>query len=372
MSRKIYISLVLALLLGMLMSACAAPTSKESSPKENEPTAKPVTAEATPATTEPDTLLPPMDPPEKVKVAYVPIMKFATMYVAADRGLFEKYGLDVELERVKSGTEAIAFLTNNSVDVGGIAIVTSLWNGWSEGLPLRIIAPGALEPFKNSPTKLVVRKDLVDSGKVKDVADIKGMKVALAGGPGSGGEYLLSKALERGNLTIRDVETVKMGNADMPAAFENGSIDAALLGSPYADQVIDAGHGVAIATDLTPGLMTVAFVGSENFVNNRKDVAQRFVLALTEAARMMQGDDYLSDENIAAYLKYVNSTEEAIRNGRRVIYDPNMKIPVEGLADVERTHRENGRTEYTEPIDLNSVVDTTFVDKAIELLGAAQ
>lgn len=368
MFRKIILAAIMATLLMGILAACA-----PAAPKQVEqPTA---TAAPQPAPTQevskPDTLLPPLDPPQKVKVAYVPIMKFATMYVAADRGLFEKYGLDVELERVKSGTEAIAFLTNNSVDVGGIAIVTSLWNGWSQGLPLRIIAPGALEPFKNSPTKLVVRKELMDSGKVKDVADLKGLKVALAGGPGSGGEYLLSKALERGNLTIRDVETIKMGNADMPAAFENGSIDAALLGSPYADQVIDAGHGVAIATDLTPGLMTVAFVGSDNFVNQRKDAAARFVLALTEASRMMQGDDYLSDENIAAYLKYVNSTEEAIRNGRRVVYDPDMKIPVDGLADVERVHRENGRTEYTDPVDLNSVVDESFVKQAIELLGPA-
>ncbi|MCB1420106.1 MAG: ABC transporter substrate-binding protein, partial [Notoacmeibacter sp.] len=69
----------------------------------------------------------PLDPPQKVKVAYVPIMKFATMYVAKQRGLFDKYGLDVELERVKSGTEAIAFLSQGTVDVGGIAIVTSLW-----------------------------------------------------------------------------------------------------------------------------------------------------------------------------------------------------------------------------------------------------
>ena len=88
----------------------------------------------------------PLNPPQKVKVAYVPIMKFATMYVAAQRGLFKKYGLDVDFERVKSGTEAIAFLTQGSVDVGGIAIVTSLWNSWNRGLGIRIIAPGGLEP----------------------------------------------------------------------------------------------------------------------------------------------------------------------------------------------------------------------------------
>ena len=82
-----------------------------------------------------------------------------------------------------------------------------------------------LEPFENSPTKLLVRKDLMDDGTVADIADLAGLTVAMAGGPGSGGEYLAAKALERGDLTIRDVETVQLGNADMPAAFENGSID---------------------------------------------------------------------------------------------------------------------------------------------------
>ena len=311
----------------------------------------------------------PLDPPQKVKVAYVPIMKFATMYVAASRGLFEKYGLDVEINRVKSGTEAIAFLTQGSIDVGGIAIVTSLWSGWNRGLDLKVIAPGALEPMQDSPTKLIVRKALADDGSVKSVANLKGHRVAIAGGPGSGGEYLLSKGLERGGLTIRDVDLLNIANPDMPLAFENGSVDAAIAGSPFADQIVNGGHGVVLETDLTPGLMTVAFVGSGKFVNDRPEAAERFVLALTEAARMMQGEHYLDQENIDAYLTYTNSKEDAIRKGRPVIYDPDMKIPVDGLADVERVHRENGRTEYTEPLDLSKVVDERFTEKAREILG---
>lgn len=311
----------------------------------------------------------PLDPPQGVKVAYVPIMKFATMYVAAHRGLFEKYGLEVDIERVKSGTEAIAFLTQGSIDVGGIALVTSLWSGWKRGLDLRVIAPGAREPMENSPTKVLVRKALADDGTIKTIADLKGKRVAIAGGPGSGGEYLISKALERGGLTIRDVEIINIGNPDMPLAFENGSVDASLSGSPYADQIVNAGHAEVLASDLTPGLMTVAFVGSGKFVNERPEAAERFVLALTEAARMMQGDDYLSPENIEAYLTYTNSTEEAIRSGNPVIYDPNMVIPTEGLADQERVHRENGRTEYTEPLDLGNVVDERFTMEAIKALG---
>lgn len=312
----------------------------------------------------------PLNPPQKVKVAYVPIMKFATAYVAADRGLFKKYGLDVELEKVKSGTEAIAFLSQGTVDVGGIAIVTSLWNSWNRGLAIRIIAPGGLEPMKGSSTDLLVSKKAFDAG-VKTLADLKGKKIAAAGGPGSGSEYLIAKALEQVHLTIRDVNLVNIGNPDIPAALEAGSIDAGLAGPPFSTQAIKSGATV-LATDLTPGLMTVAFVGSGKFITERPAVAERFVLALTEAARLMQGNNYLSKENLDAYMKFTASTEAALKAGKPAVYDPNQAIPVKGLADIERVHRENGRTDYDKPIDLKKVVDQEFVDKAVAALGKAK
>lgn len=309
----------------------------------------------------------PLSPRESVRVAYVPIMKFATLYVAQERGLFDALGLDVTIDRVASGTEAIAFLEQGQIDVGGIAIVVSLWNGWAQGLDLRVIAPGGLEPFENSPTKLMLRADLADT--VTEIADLRGRTVAVAGGPGSGGEYLAAKALERAGLTIRDVTLVNLSNPDIPAGLAGGAIDAGIVGSPYADTIEAEGVGVPFATDLTPGLMTVAFVGSGAFVTERPDVARRFALALMQAARLMQGDDYLSDANVAAYLGYVNATEEALRAGAPVVYDPDQAIPLEGLADVERTHRENGRTAYASPVDLANVADTQFVDWAREVLG---
>ena len=355
---KVFLSLIaLGLMVALMRCVPAAPPPPTAAPQ--------VEAPAEEAAGLPE----PLSPPEKVVVAYVPIMKFAALYVAEERGFFDKYGLDVSIERVKSGTEAIAFLTEGKMDVGGIATVASTWTAWSKGLDLRIIAPGALEPMENSPTMLLVRKDLYDDGTVQSVADLKGLRVGTAGGPGSGGEYLLSKGLERGGLRVTDVELVNLANPDMPAAFENKAIDAGLLGSPYAEQVIAAGHAVPIAKDLTPGAMTVAFVASGKFINERPEVARRFVLAMMEAVRTMQGDGYLSPENIAAYLAYVNTTEETLRKGVPLIYDPNLTIPIEGLRDIERVHRENGRTEYTEPIDISTVVDTSFVDYALSVLG---
>jgi len=68
-------------------------------------------------------------------------------------------------------------------------------------------------------------------------------------------------------------------------------------------------------------------------------------------------------------MTYTNSTEDALRSGRPVIYDPEMKIPVAGLADIEKTHRENGRTEYTDPLDLSNVIDERFTEAARKALG---
>jgi ABC-type nitrate/sulfonate/bicarbonate transport system substrate-binding protein len=311
----------------------------------------------------------PLEPPQNVRVAYVPIMKFATLYVAEARGIFAKYGLNVQLERVKSGTEAIAFLDQGTVDVGGISIVASLWAAWNRGLDVRIIAPGALDPVTNGPTKLMVRKDLIDGGGVKSIGDLKGKRVAAAGGPGSGGEYFVSKALEAAKLTIRDVNLINIGNGDMPAAMAGKSIDAVLTSSPFSDQIQSTGAGVVLAQDITPGAMTVAFVGSGKFIKERRGAAERFVLALAEAARLMQGENYLSAPNMSAYLKYTASTDDALRNSAPVVYDPNIDISVGGLADMERVHRENGRTEYDKPLDLAKVIDDSLVRQAIATLG---
>ena len=125
----------------------------------------------------------PLNPPERVSVAYVPIMKFAPLYVAAERGLFEALGLDVEINRVASGTEAIAFLTEGQIDVGGIAIVTSLWNGWNRGLDIRVIAPGGLEPFENSPTNSWCARTLRLRRRYQHRRSC-GRTVSVAGGPG--------------------------------------------------------------------------------------------------------------------------------------------------------------------------------------------
>ena len=85
--------IALLILLSLALTACVAPAAPA------QPAGEAAAPDATAAPAEEgaeaemagDTVLAPLDPPEKVTVAYVPIMKFATMYVAEARGLFGRH-----------------------------------------------------------------------------------------------------------------------------------------------------------------------------------------------------------------------------------------------------------------------------------------
>lgn len=354
--------LVVVIALAMLLSACGTPGTPVAAP--GPPTRTPEAAKA-PEPTKPigSTAL------DDVKVAYVSIMNFAPLYVAIERGYMKEQNIEVEMQKVASGSDAMAFLAQGTLDAGGVGIQASTFNAFNKGFDLRIVGSAALQPQKDGPTIIIVRKDLKDSGKVKSVADLRGMKVAIAGGPGTTGAYFVAKALKEVGLTVKDVEIVNLANPDMPLAFEKDSVDAALVGPPYSDQILAGGRGVLLAKDMAPGAMTTVFMYSGKFMKERPDVAKRFMVALVQGSRAIQGDKYLDPANIQAYLKYVTSTEDAIKKGSPQLYDPDLKIYIDSIKNMEEIFRWAGWTEYTTVIPEDKMADSTFVNSAVKSLG---
>lgn len=317
---------------------------------------------------EPGATLPPLAI-DQVKVAYVSIMNFAPLYVAVERGFMKEQNIQVDMQKVTSGSDAMAFLAQGTLDVGGIGVQASFFNAFNKGFDLRVVSSAAFQPQKDGPTIMLVRQDLRDSNKVKTIADLKGKKVAIAGGPGTTGAYFVAKLLRPAGLTIKDIEIVNLANPDMPLAFEKAAVDAALVGPPYSEQIISGGRGVLLAQDMAPGAMTTVFVYSGKFIKERPQVAKRFMVALVKGSRAMQGTRYLDPENIQAYLKYVASTEDAIRAGKPQFYDPDLKVNLDSIKDMEEVSRWAGWTEYTTAIPEANLVDLSFVNSAVETLG---
>jgi len=353
---RIFLLLVLVISLGACAPMLATPLPPTKAP---EPTTAAV------ATGVPTSMT-----PDKVTVAYVAITNFAPLYIAIERGYMKEQNIEVNPQKVTTAADALPFLATGQYDIGGVGIAAATFNGFNKSLDFRIVASAAIQPLKNGPTVILVRKELKDSGKVKSVADLKGMKVGVAGAAGSTGAYFVAKALRDVNLTFKDITAVNLANPDLVLAMKQGSVDAALVGPPYSDQIIKDGTGVLLAQDTAPGAMTTVWMYSGKFMKEHPEVAKRFMIALVKGARAMQGDKYLDPDNIKAYIKYTPSTEDAVKSGVPPFVDPDLKVYLESVKSLEEVFRAEGWTDYNNTIAADKMADTAYVDNAVQVLGA--
>ena len=136
-------------------------------------------------------------------------------------------------------------------------------------------------------SSLMVRKDLVDSGRYKSFADLKGMKVAI-GAPGTGTASALNEALKKGGLKYSDVDVVYIGFPEHLPTYKNKGIDASITNEPTMTRAIEEGVAVRIVgNDVTyPDQQTAVTFFSDHFIKSRRDVAERFMRAYLRGVRL--------------------------------------------------------------------------------------
>jgi len=101
-------------------------------------------------------------------------------------------------------------------------------------------------------------------------------------------------------------------------------------------------------------------------MKERPKVAVAFLRALIRGARDAQGS-YLKDPAIAASIAQQTELKvDAVEQAVPYTIDPNLDIAKyeKGLRDEEAVHRENGRLNYSDPIDFKTVIDASLVHQA--------
>lgn len=307
-------------------------------------------------------------PADRVVVGYSPHLNFAGLYSAIENGYMKSRGIEVALQRVNSGGEATSLLAQDQLDVAGIGLAARVFNDFNRGLDMRIIASAGIWGPQHE-TMILGQGDKVRSGEIKGLADLKGRRVGINGGPGSAAAYLVELGLRPVGLSVRDVQIVNVPSVDIPVALKNGTVDAAIAGVPYARQAVTEGWGVPLLRNFEPGNATSAYLYTGKFMKERPDVAQRFTLALLEGTRAIQGLAFFSDQNMMIWHKYTGVRTAIIRGGEPLLYPPDLPVACESIIKQERTHRELGYTDYRDPVPLARMIDESFARKALAALG---
>ncbi|MBC8076463.1 MAG: ABC transporter substrate-binding protein [Chloroflexales bacterium] len=302
--------------------------------------------------------------PTTVRTGYIPLMIYAPLYVGIERGFFAEEGLQVELTQIASGNDALVQLAAGTFDVALGGAGAGLFNAAQRGVKFSLVAPlHSEQPPVTTPLVISAKR----SGEITSVADLKGMRVAV-NAKGTATEYWLQQALATGGLTIADVDLQGVPFADVPAALESGSLDAAILAEP--GMTINKQKGVisVLSDDFISGFAPTYLYMGDALLSVQPEVGKAFMRAYLRACRELQGP--WSDEVAQIVEKYTKVPAAVVKQANRPLYDPNGRISLDNLNTLQAFFLERGELTYNEQLDIKAFVNTSLADEAAKALDA--
>jgi len=299
---------------------------------------------------------------EVVRMGDLPAISNAGLYVAMEKGYFGDKSITVETERFASGAKMTPALATGQLDVAIGTPAASLFNAIASGMDFRIVADkGQVRPgFSFSP--VIVRRDLVDGGRVKRVRDLKGLKLA-SGAKGIHLDYFLAKMLEHDGLSYDAVEIVTLAYPDAIKALASKAVDAVIAPEPWGVRAEEQKVGVRLfLTEQTPEIATfqaAVIMYSGKFIKDRPKVAREFLQAYAKGVRYYLERGPKNDEIATILSKHTSVPPETIKASIPFYIEPDVKPRVQDLATLQDWFHQMGWVKQKVPID--RVVDLSFL-----------
>jgi NitT/TauT family transport system substrate-binding protein len=297
-------------------------------------------------------------------------------FIAMDQGYFAEQGIDVELVRFDSAANMIAPLGAGQIDAGSGAIGAGLWNAVARGVDIRVVADGGhtdATPPGFPQQELIVRKSLVDSGKVKTVADLKGLNVGMSV-RGTSVEYAIVKMLEKGGISEKDINPIEMPPTEFAVAMSNGKVDAAFAIQPSITTLLTQGIGAHLMYDweAVPDNQSLALLFSPQF--DQSDLAVPFMTAYLKGVRVyddafQKKDPDARNKAFDAVVKYGPVKDRSVyeKYTSYFLIDPDGKLRVQSLNDQQDFFISTGL--QTTRMDFSKIIDTKPAEQAAAKLG---
>jgi NitT/TauT family transport system substrate-binding protein len=199
------------------------------------------------------------------------------LWIAKDAGLFEKYGLHVNLIVIAAGNAAIGALANGDVEILGAPGTTTVVSA-AKGLPFAIIGtfgPGAWK--------------LAAHPSIRSVQELRGKTVGISR-PGTTIEFATKRALVKLGFTPgKDINILATGLAESNKRLMimyQGKIDATLVSPDNLFEAEQKNLKLSLLADLKElGIYTSAsdLSARRDFLKNQRRRARGFLMAYCEA-----------------------------------------------------------------------------------------
>lgn len=296
-----------------------------------------------------------------VTVAYVPLPLFEPLFVAMHDGYFQKNGIAVHLTVVGSGQSATTLAATNRVQVvlGGFS--AGMFDAIHQGLDFTVVGSMAEEAPGAAANGLALATSAWSSNNAKVAATLKGARIAVDGGAGSTGAYLLARALEKYHLRLDQVTLVNLAFPEMQSALKSGGVTAAYLSGPFLSSALSSGVAKLI-TGAPIAVPATGVIYGGHFA--RTKAAQGFFNALVEATHRLKGKAVSSKANLEIIAKATGESLSLLEAEPPNLFNPNLAPPVAVLNQMQRVYLANHNLDYSSLIPASKYIDRTFSKEA--------
>src|SRR5262245_25175922 len=283
----------------------------------------------------------------KIRIGF-PSVAFSYMpyYVAQEKGIFKKYGVESEYIQMRTPIQAQAVINGN------INYLTSISNGISAavaGLPLVVV----MSFCDTSPWVLVTQKE------INKPQDFIGKTVALSGIRTSPW-YFFQAFLKKFEISEKDVSSISTGGtSDSFLALTTNRVVGTVLTPPFDDKAVSLGYKKFMQLGDLADIPYVGLVTSQSEIKNNRESVRRTVAAVLDSLAWLRANRAESTKMIVEKFK-VNQGEadntyatliKLLNKDSRL----NLKV-ARGYLDILRQERP-----IPADFDIAKVVDSSFL-----------
>ncbi len=220
----------------------------------------------------------------RIAFGYTAVTDFASVFVAAEEGLFKKRNLDVELKFIPLNSTIPAAIQSESLQIGGPTPSVYL-QAVDGGLDHVVVAGGGATAKNITGFGLVAR---AGSG-IKSAQDCVGKKIGV---PGLGAFLHVSFRgwLKQSGVDYKKVNFIEAAFPQHGDLLRGGSLDAVVTADPFMSRITDSGAGYVASyysTFLAEGNPTILHAARRDWAQKNAGAVKAFREALVEAAAFM-------------------------------------------------------------------------------------
>lgn len=289
-----------------------------------------------------------------LRISWTLYPAYYPMVIAAEKGFFEKHGVQVEPVFYDIYGNQLPELSSGMIDGSLMLLSDTLFDSLSNDVKIVLVLDNS-----NGADHIVASADIAN------VSDLRGKRIGVQSSTVSG-VLLVRKMLEANGVSPADVIFVQIGAEGVPASIPS-QIDAGYTFEPFTSQSLAKGDKIVFSSAEAPGVIVDVLAFRKEIIQNRPEDVKAFIAAWFEALQYWK--DNPADANaIIAKAAGLKPEEISLEGVNLFDLNANLKTFTQGTDYTSVYFTAQNELQFivstgdiTNPVNINDLLDPSFL-----------